>query len=214
MCDVSFRYADGEPEVLSGLSFSVAPGESVAIVGPSGSGKTTLLKILLGVQVPQRGEVRVDGVPLAALGLHRWRAMVGTVLQDEALFAGSIADNISFFGAQPDSDWIEACARLASVHDEIVAMPMGYQTLVGDMGTVLSGGQKQRVLLARALYKRPRILVLDEATSALDVDRERRVNQAVAQLSLTRIIVAHRPDTIASAQRVIDLGGAGTRPAG
>jgi ATP-binding cassette subfamily B protein RaxB len=200
-----FRYADQEPEVLRGVSFTVAPGESVAIAGPSGCGKTTLLKLMLGMHAPQQGEVLIDGVPLAQMGRRQWRAMVGTVLQDEPLFAGSIADNISFFAAEPDAAWVEECARLASVHDEIIAMPMGYATLVGDMGTVLSGGQKQRVLLARALYKRPRILLLDEATSALDVDRERLVNQAVAGLALTRIIVAHRPDTIASAQRVINL---------
>jgi ATP-binding cassette, subfamily B, bacterial CvaB/MchF/RaxB len=119
------------------------------------------------------------------------------------LFAGSIADNICFFAADADAEWIEACAGLAAVHDEIQAMPMGYATLVGDMGTVLSGGQKQRILLARALYRRPSILLLDEATSALDVDRERQVNQAVANLKLTRIIVAHRPETLASADRVV-----------
>jgi ATP-binding cassette subfamily B protein RaxB len=160
---------------------------------------------MLGMHAPQQGEVLIDGLPLAQMGRRQWRAMVGTVLQDEPLFAGSIADNISFFAAEPDAAWVEECAKLASVHDEIVAMPMAYATLVGDMGTVLSGGQKQRVLLARALYKRPRILLLDEATSALDVDRERLVNQAIAGLSLTRIIVAHRPDTIASAQRVVEL---------
>jgi len=202
---VHFRYSDLEPEVLQGVSFVVEPGESVAIVGPSGCGKTTLLKLMLGVHSPHAGEVLVDGQPLAQLGRRRWRAMVGTVLQEEPLFAGSIADNIAFFSPEPDPAWIEECARLASVHDEIAAMPMGYYTLVGDMGTVLSGGQKQRVLLARALYKRPRFLLLDEATSALDVDRERLVNQAVRKLALTRIIVAHRPETINSAQRVIVL---------
>ena len=120
-------------------------------------------------------------------------------MQDDQLFAGSIADNISFFDARPDMDWIEACARVAAVHDEIEAMPMGYHTLIGDMGASISGGQKQRILLARALYKRPKILFLDEATSALDVEREREVNQAIRQLDLTRVIVAHRPETIASA---------------
>lgn len=131
--------------------------------------------------------------------------MIGTVMQDDQLFAGSITDNISFFDAAPDVEWVEECARLAAVHDEIEAMPMGFHTLIGDMGTSVSGGQKQRILLARALYKRPRILFLDEATSALDVDRERLVNQAVRQLDLTRVIVAHRTETIATASRVIVL---------
>jgi len=203
---VSFRYADGEPEVLRGVNFAIEPGESVAIVGPSGCGKTTLLKLMLGIHAPGTGELCVAGMPLAQLGLARWRSMVGTVMQDDALLAGSVADNICFFDDAPDIEWIAECARLAAVHDEIEAMPMGYHTLIGDMGGSLSGGQRQRLLLARALHKRPRILLLDEATSALDVERERIVNQQVRQLQLTRVIVAHRPETIASASRVIVLG--------
>jgi ATP-binding cassette, subfamily B, bacterial CvaB/MchF/RaxB len=203
---VSFRYADGEPEVLRGLNFAIEPGESVAIVGPSGCGKTTLLKLMLGIHTPGAGEMRIGGVALAQVGLAHWRSMVGTVMQDDALLAGSVADNICFFDDTPDNAWIAQCARLASVHDEIETMPMGYHTLIGDMGASLSGGQRQRLLLARALYKRPRVLLLDEATSALDIDRERIVNQQVKQLQLTRVIVAHRPETIASASRVIVLG--------
>jgi ATP-binding cassette subfamily B protein RaxB len=145
-------------------------------------------------------------LPLAQVGLARWRSLVGTVMQDDALLAGSVADNICFFDDAPDLQWITECARMAAVHDEIEAMPMGYHTLIGDMGGSLSGGQKQRLLLARALYKRPSVLLLDEATSALDVDRERIVNQQVRRLALTRVIVAHRPETIASASRVIVLG--------
>ncbi len=203
--DVRFAYADGEPEVLRGVSLKIEPGESVAIVGPSGCGKTTLLKVMLGIHAPTQGEVLVGGTPLARVGLRAWRGQVGVVMQDEPLFSGSIADNISFFSPEPDLAWVEQCARVAAVHDEVEAMPMGYHTLIGDMGTALSGGQKQRILLARALYKRPKILLLDEATSSLDVDRERTVNQAIRQLSLTRVIVAHRPETIASASRVIAL---------
>jgi ATP-binding cassette subfamily B protein RaxB len=203
--NVSFRYSDNEPEVLKDVSFAIEPGESVAISGPSGCGKTTLLKILLGIHEPQAGEVLVGGVPLRQLGLRSFRDMVGTVMQEDQLFAGSITDNVSFFDAHADPAWVAQCARLAAVHDEIEAMPMGFHTLIGDMGASISGGQKQRILLARALYKRPQILLLDEATSALDVDRERLVNQAVRQLELTRVIVAHRPETIASASRVIVL---------
>ncbi len=202
---VSFRYSDNEPEVLKDVSFVIEPGESVAIAGPSGCGKTTLLKLMLGIHAPQSGEIRVGGVPLRQLGLRSWRDMIGTVMQDDQLFAGSITDNISFFDAHADPAWVSQCAQLAAVHDEIEAMPMGYHTLIGDMGASISGGQKQRILLARALYKRPKILFLDEATSALDVDRERLVNQAIRQLDLTRVIVAHRPETMASAGRVIVL---------
>jgi ATP-binding cassette, subfamily B, bacterial CvaB/MchF/RaxB len=202
---VSFRYSDAEPDVLKDCTLAIEPGDAVAIVGPSGCGKTTLVKLMLGIHAPYAGELRVGGAPLAQIGLRAWRDMIGTVMQDDQLFAGSIADNISFFDPQADDAWIEDCARRAAVHDEISALPMGYHTLVGDMGTSLSGGQRQRILLARALYKRPKILFLDEATSALDVDRERLVNQAIRQLDLTRVIVAHRPETIAAAARVVVL---------
>jgi ATP-binding cassette subfamily B protein RaxB len=203
--NIRFRYAEQEPYVLDGVSFRIGAGESVAIAGPSGGGKTTLLNLLLGIHTPSEGEVRIGGLKIEELGLESLRQMIGTVLQDDVLFAGSIADNISFFESGADQAWIEECARLASIHEDITLMPMGYNTLVGDMGTVLSGGQKQRVLLARALYKRPRILFLDEATSHLDLDREQAVNAAIQSLNITRVIVAHRPETIASADRVIAL---------
>jgi ATP-binding cassette subfamily B protein RaxB len=128
-------------------------------------------------------------------------------MQDDQLFAGSIADNISFFDPEFDLPRIEAAAKLAAVHDEIAAMPMGYHGLIGDMGSSLSGGQKQRVILARALYRNPKLLFLDEATSHLDVMGERAVNEAVRQLNLTKVIVAHRPETIASADRVLVMDG-------
>ncbi|MDC6167664.1 peptidase domain-containing ABC transporter [Paucibacter sp. XJ19-41] len=203
--EVSFRYADGEPEVISGCSLRIEAGESVAIVGPSGCGKTTLLKLMLGIHAPQSGEIRLGQQALSQIGLQDWRARIGTVMQDDQLFAGSIADNISFFDPEADAAWIERCAVLACVHEDIVAMPMAYESLIGDMGSSLSGGQRQRVLLARALYKKPAFLVLDEATSALDVERERQVNASLRQLPLTRIVIAHRPETIAAAQRVITL---------
>jgi ATP-binding cassette subfamily B protein RaxB len=191
--------------VLDDISFRVAPGEWLAIAGPSGCGKTTLLKLLAGLLQPTRGTILANGEPIDQLGAEAWRAMTGVVMQEDSLFAGSIADNISFFAADPDRDRIEACARAAAVHDDIAAMPMGYGTLIGDMGTVLSGGQKQRVLLARALYRAPGLLLLDEATSHLDVERERAVNAALADMALTRIVVAHRPETIHASGRVITL---------
>jgi ATP-binding cassette, subfamily B, bacterial CvaB/MchF/RaxB len=204
--NIRFAYAEGEKPVLSGLNLSIEPGESIAIAGPSGCGKTTLLKLMLGIHAPQNGSITVGDVPLEKLGLKAWRDMIGTVMQDDQLFAGSIAENIAFFDHQADAQWIEHCARIAAIHEDIQKMPMDYQTLIGDMGCSLSGGQKQRILLARALYKRPQILFLDEATSALDVEREREVNHAIRQLKITRILVAHRPETIASASRVVVLG--------
>ena len=203
--NLRFRYGDQEPYVLDGVSFTIAAGESVAITGPSGSGKSTLIALLLGLLAPTEGEILVDGKPLRRLGSGTLRRLVGTVLQDDVLFAGSIAENICFFDVQPDQARMRQCAAMAAIHHDIAAMPMGYNTLVGDMGTVLSGGQKQRVLLARALYKQPRILFLDEATSHLDLERERQVNAAVLSLHMTRVIVAHRPETVASARRCIVL---------
>ena len=205
--ELSFRYSDMEPFVLLNCSFGVAPGESVAIVGASGGGKTTLVKLMLGLLAPTDGKIFAGGLDIQKLGIDRYRKLVGTVMQDDQLFAGSIADNICFFDPSPDQSAVEHFARMAAVHDDIAAMPMGYNTLIGDMGAALSGGQKQRILLARALYKRPRILFLDEATSALDVQKEKAVNDAIRSLKLTRIIIAHRPETIASAERVIVLQG-------
>jgi ATP-binding cassette subfamily B protein RaxB len=202
---LSFRHAETDPLVLQDVNFSVRAGESLAIVGPSGCGKTTLVKLMLGLLKPAGGSIEVDGAPLARLGHTRYRSAVASVMQDDQLFAGSISENICFFDSHPDYKLIEASARLAAIHDDIATMPMQYNTLVGDMGTVLSGGQKQRLLLARALYRQPRILFLDEATSHLDIVRERSVNDAIRVLKLTRVIVAHRPETIASADRVITL---------
>jgi ATP-binding cassette subfamily B protein RaxB len=207
VCDLHYRYSEQEPFVLDGLNFKIGAGDCVAIVGPSGCGKTTLVNLLLGLLAPTKGQILVGGKPLTQLGLDQVRKIVGTVLQDDVLFAGSIGDNISFFDPHADRAWIAECAQRAAIATDIAAMPMGYNTWVGDMGTVLSGGQKQRILLARALYKRPRILFLDEATSHLDIAKEQEVNQAVKALNMTRIIIAHRPETIASANRVIVLMG-------
>jgi ATP-binding cassette subfamily B protein RaxB len=203
--DLSFRYSENDPWVLDGVDFRVEPGESVAIAGPSGCGKTTLLMLIAGLLQPTKGEILVDGEPIARIGIEAYRAMIGVVMQDDKLFAGSIQDNISFFSESPDIERIEACAGLAAIHDDINEMPMGYQTLIGDMGTTLSGGQKQRLLIARALYRQPSLLLLDEATSHLDLRRESAVCAAIGAASVTRMIVAHRPETIRSADRVISL---------
>jgi ATP-binding cassette subfamily B protein RaxB len=205
VCNLCFRYSANDRWVIDNVSFRVEAGESVAITGPSGCGKTTLLKLLSGLLQPSSGEILIDGEPLAQIGIDRYCAMIGVVMQDDQLFAGSISDNICFFADDPDHQRIEHCARMACVHDDIVAMPMRYATLIGDMGTVLSGGQKQRVLIARALYRQPAILMLDEATSHLDVDRERAVNAAVSAAEMTRIIIAHRPETVRATDRAIVL---------
>lgn len=203
--NLRFRYSETEPWILDDLSFRVDAGETVAVVGPSGCGKTSLLKILSSLLQPTSGEIFVDGKPLKHIGTHAWRGMIGVVMQDDQLFAGSVADNICFFAERPDHKRIEECARLAALFDEIQAMPMGFDTLIGDMGTALSGGQKQRLLIARALYRQPSLLLLDEATSQLDVAAESAVSQAVRAMKVTRIIIAHRPETIRSCDRVIHL---------
>jgi ATP-binding cassette subfamily B protein RaxB len=203
--NLSFRYGTSDAWVLDKISFHIEAGESVAIAGGSGCGKTTLLKLLAGLLEPTEGDIYIDGEPLSRVGTERFRSMIGVVMQDDQLFAGSIADNISFFSAYPDQERVLRCARMAAVHDDIAAMPMGYATLIGDMGTVLSGGQKQRVLIARALYREPSILFLDEATSHLDVAREKAVNDAIRTTCMTRVIIAHRPETIRASNRVILL---------
>ncbi|WP_460490395.1 peptidase domain-containing ABC transporter, partial [Dyella agri] len=202
---VSFRYAKGEAWILKDCTFEVAAGESVAIVGPSGCGKSTLARLLLGLLDPQEGKITIGGIDIKHLGKNRYRTMIGSVMQDDQLFAGSIADNIAFFDESATQEAIENAARQAELHEDIVAMPMGYHSLVGDMGSSLSGGQQQRLSLARALYCKPQILVLDEATSHLDIARERQITETVRQLHVTRVVIAHRPETIASAERVLTM---------
>lgn len=205
--NISFRYSPNDPLVLDDISLKIEPGEWVSLTGPSGCGKTTLLKLMAGLLEPTSGTIHINGELFSHIGLDRWRSMIGVVMQDDAVFAGSLADNISFFSTHSDQRAIEKAAKLAAIHDDIMAMPMGYGTLIGDMGTVLSGGQKQRLLVARAIYRKPGLLLLDEATSHLDVSRETAVNEALSKLAPTRIVIAHRPDTINAAERVIDFGG-------
>jgi ATP-binding cassette subfamily B protein RaxB len=202
---ISFRYSDNEPSVIADFDLDVAAGECVAIAGPSGAGKTTLLKILAGLLRPTAGTVLIDDVPLEAIGLEAYRAQIGCVLQDDRLFAGSIAENIAGFCPSPDPERIQLVARFAAIHEEILRMPMGYQTLVGDMGSSLSGGQMQRVVLARALYRAPRVLLLDEATSHLDEENERTINEAIRRLPVSRVIVAHRRSTLDMADRIVPI---------
>jgi ATP-binding cassette, subfamily B, bacterial CvaB/MchF/RaxB len=201
--NVSFQYAETEPFVLEDISFIVEPGEFVTIMGPSGGGKTTVIKIMLGLLEPTRGEVLIDGVPLSTIGPRAYREHVAAVMQEDQLLSGSIADNICFFDPSFDQERMIQCARLAGIHEEIMAMPMTYNSLIGDMGSSLSGGQKQRVMLARALYRQPRILFLDEGTAHLDVDNEKHINNSLKRLQMTRISVAHRPGASSGSDRIL-----------
>jgi len=203
--NVSFRYADGEPWILKGVSFEIAAGESVAITGPSGCGKSTLIKLLLGLLDPQVGTIRIGGVDLRHLGKDNYRKMLGCVMQDDHLFAGSIADNISFFDPSATLERIQRAAELASLHDDIVEMPMGYHSLVGDMGSSLSGGQQQRLHLARALYRRPKLLILDEATSHIDSMCEKDIFNAIRTEAMTKVVISHRHDVANLVDRVISF---------
>ena len=160
---------------------------------------------MTGLFNPVEGTVLLDGVPLKDYGLTRYRKQIGVVMQEDDLFAGSIAENIAFFDTETDMQHVLAAAQAAMIHTEIMAMPMNYESLVGDMGAALSGGQKQRVMLARALYRQPKILFMDEGTAHLDVATERMVSQSIASLGITRIIVAHRPETIRMADRVLEM---------
>ncbi|PAW31357.1 ABC transporter [Pantoea vagans] len=205
LINLRFRYALTEPWVVEGANLEIKAGESLAIVGPSGQGKTTMAKLILGLLHPEEGTITVGGMDITQTGLEHHRNRIGCVMQDDILFSGSISENISFFDNEPDHAKITRVARLAQIHGDIMKMPMNYQSLVGDMGSFLSGGQLQRILLARALYREPKILVLDEATSHLDIYNEAQINNAIKQMKITRIIIAHRPETIRSADKIVLL---------
>ena len=201
--EVSFQYTKTDPIIISKLSMEFNKGESIALVGPSGCGKTTLIKLLMGLLNPTSGEITANGK--SVLNSENYRSRIAGVMQDDQLFSGSLMENIACFSSTIDEEKVISSAKFASIHADILNLPMGYQTLVGDMGTSLSGGQKQRIMLARALYKEPEILFLDEATSSLDVANESIINENIKRMMITRIIVAHRPETIRSAGRVIDI---------
>lgn len=204
--NVRFRYSDGDPWVLDGINLTVAPGEFIALTGPSGGGKTTLLKLMLGLYMPTQGQILIDDKPLTESSRMAWRKRIGVVMQDDQLLTGSIADNIGFFDPTMDTARIHTAAQQARIHDDIMAMPMGYSSLIGDMGSSLSGGQKQRVLLARALYRNPTTLFLDEGTANIDAQTEKEIVAVIKAMTATRIIVAHRPEFIQKSGRVIRIG--------
>lgn len=202
---VSFRYDANVPWVLRDVSLSIEPGQKVAIVGPTGSGKTTLGLLLLGLYPPTEGEILYDGIPLPDLEYRSLRSQFGVVLQQPFLFNGSIRQNIAFNDPDLPLDQVSQMAQLAVIHDDIVQMPMGYETLVAEGGSALSGGQRQRLALARALAHQPVVLLLDEATSHLDAVTEKQVDQNLSALHCTRIVIAHRLSTIQNADLILVL---------
>ncbi|EFF0799603.1 peptidase domain-containing ABC transporter [Escherichia albertii] len=203
--DLSYRYDSQSAPIFSALSLSVAPGESVAITGASSAGKTTLMKVLCGLFEPDSGRVLINGIDIRQMGINNYHRMIACVMQDDRLFSGSIRENICGFAEEMDEEWMVECARASHIHDVIMNMPMGYETLIGELGEGLSGGQKQRIFIARALYRKPGILFMDEATSALDSESEHFVNVAIKNMNITRVIIAHRETTLKTVDRVISI---------
>jgi ATP-binding cassette subfamily B protein RaxB len=203
--NISFRYSDTDRWILENFSLTLSSGSMTTLTGLSGGGKTTLLKLILGLYAPTSGRILIDGQPMSELGIQNWRSQVGVVMQDDKLLSGTIADNISFFDPEMDMKKVVEAAKKAQIHDEIAAIPMNYTAMVGDMGSILSGGQKQRVLLARALYHDPNVLFLDEGTANLDAKTERIIVDIIAQMPITRVIIAHRPAFIEASDRVLTI---------
>lgn len=195
--------------MIDGFDLEIQPGESVVLTGNSGCGKSTLMRMLTGLDQPTKGKVLVDDIALQHMGLAAYRDDIATVMQDDQLLSGTILDNITMFDKTPNLEQVGRAAGLAAIGQEIMKMPLGFQTLIGDLGSTLSGGQKQRILLARAFYKQPKILFLDEATSSLDTENEKHINNVIKKMGITRISIAHRKETIEMHDRVIKLGEKG-----
>jgi HlyB family type I secretion system ABC transporter len=202
---VSFRYGQTAPDVLREVDLSVDPGQRIAIVGHSGSGKSTLGKLLLGLYLPTEGRICYDGLELDQLDRHELRRQFGVVLQESVVFSGSILSNITLSDPFMGRERAMQAARIAAIHDDVMAMPMGYDTFVSEGGSALSGGQRQRLAIARAVAHQPRILLLDEATSHLDVETEQQVAQNLQGLACTQIIIAHRLSTVRDADFILVL---------
>lgn len=205
--DLCFRYGEDAPMVFENVSFSLHSGQSLAIVGRSGCGKSTLFNCLLGLLEPHSGSIMIEGQKLTQQ--NRSAHGIAAVLQDDQLLSGSILENISHFDDRLNIERAVVCAQIACIHDDIMTMTMQYQSTIGDMGDALSGGQKQRLLIARALYQQPKLLLLDEASSHLDAATEHHLNQHLQHLNITKIMIAHRSETIASAQHIIKLSKTG-----
>jgi ATP-binding cassette subfamily B protein RaxB len=204
---LTFAYSGDDQPVLRDCSISAASGEFIVVRGRSGSGKSTLLRLLAGLEEPSAGALYFDGRPAAAWPLHELRSWVATVFQDDALISGTVAENIALFCTEFDVERMRWAARRAVVDMDIEEMPMAYETRIGDLGSALSAGQMQRILLARALYRKPRLLLLDEFTSGLDENTERLVVASVARLRATRVVVTHSDTVTRTADRVFELSG-------
>lgn len=204
--NVSFKYGETDGKILEDVSINVAAGEWIAITGRSGGGKTTLLKLMLGLYEPNKGYIEVDGMPTSSEVWREWRKHVGVVAQDDQLLSGTIAENIAFFDPDLNILQVQQAAISAQLHEDISRMPMQYLSVVGDMGSSLSAGQRQRVLLARALYRNPKLLFLDEGTANLDPETEAQIADLIAALPITKVVVAHRPALIERADTVFVVG--------
>lgn len=204
---VSFRYSPETPLVLHDIHLRIEPGQKVALVGRTGSGKSTLGKLLLGLHLPTAGEIRYDDLPLSGLNYQAVRKQFGVVLQEAALFSGSIRENIALNNPDMELEQVVQAAMAAAIHADILQMPLGYETLVAESGSALSGGQRQRLSLARALATKPSLLLFDEATSHLDVMTEQIVERNLNALEGTRIVIAHRLSTIQNADLIVVLDG-------
>jgi ATP-binding cassette subfamily B protein len=201
---ISYRYAPDLPLVLDEVSFQANPGEFLALIGPSGSGKSTIVRMLLGFGKPENGKISYDGQPLNGLRIESLRRQIGTVLQSTSLFSGNLMEAIAG-GCLITQEEAWAAAEMAGLADDIKEMPMGLQTIISEGGGTLSGGQRQRIAIARALVRRPRILIFDEATSALDNKTQAIVSRSLEALEITRVVIAHRLSTIRHADRIIVL---------
>ncbi|CZW72154.1 peptidase domain-containing ABC transporter [Enterobacter asburiae] len=206
--DLTYRYDNHADPIFSKLNLTIHAGESIAITGVSGAGKSTLMKVLCGLFEPSNGCVRINGIDIKQLGFEHYAERIACIMQEDKLFSGSIKENITGFRPDIDEQWMVQCAIASHIHNDILKLPMGYETLIGELGEGLSGGQKQRIYIARALYRKPGILFMDEATSHLDKTSESQVNQSIQEMNITRIIIAHRETTISSADRVFVINGA------
>jgi ATP-binding cassette subfamily B protein RaxB len=207
LVDLGFGYGARRPPLLEGSSARLPAGSLTLVTGPSGCGKTTLLRLMSGLLVPDRGELRIDGRPLADHGLDAWRRRTAVVLQNDRLLTGTLAENLAFFDPSPDMGWLEECARATGLDALVAGLPLGWQTRIGEGGTGLSGGQRQRLLLARALYARPDALFVDEGTAHLDADSARRLGDLIAGLSMTRVVVSHAPEHLPPADLHLGFDG-------